>query len=88
MTNDKELVEVWRAEFESTIDKPHLLHRFPSGNYSWDSTSWMWAGFQRAKRLQSSVALPKDDGTISQNAYQLDVIAQLTAAGIKYTIGE
>ena len=43
-------------------------------------------GFLIARRNMPVIELPKDDGTISQNAYQLEVISMLKSAGIKYTI--
>lgn len=101
MTNDKELVEVWRQQFELMIGDENTKkngrpfnvvgysHLSPKeGSYRLPSIESMWQGYLMAKRTQPSVVLPKDDGTIAQNAYQLDVIAQITAAGIKYTIGE
>lgn len=90
MTNDKELVEVWRKQFEEWYRSIYMNSPVErdSDSYVHAHISSNWNTWIVAKRTQQIVVLPKDDGTIAQNAYQLDVIAQLTAAGIKYTIGE
>lgn len=95
MTNDKELVDVSRKEFESTIGKI-----FPSLNFIWieDEQKYMpfdthlcWTAWIEAKRSQPIVVLPEPyefdyylEGTVIFD----DVTEALTAAGIKYTIGE
>lgn len=86
MTNDQQQVEAWRIEFEATVDKPHLLQKFPSGNYHWDSTEWMWAGFQRAKRTMPVIDVPEGD---SDGMVDLgEVYAAITAAGYQYKVKE
>lgn len=105
MTNDTELVEVWRSEFEKWYDahtkfnwgvEYYLGH---DGKYCFADVELSWQSFLAAKRAQPSVVLPKNYYTADahdmhgsaieafDNAID-DVKAALTAAGIKYTIGE
>lgn len=92
MTKDKELVEVWRAEFESWYDAHTRFnygvsyHFGANGKYCFDDIELAWQSFLAAKRSQPSVVLPKDYGNGKVEAKA--VHAALTAAGIKYTIGE
>lgn len=87
--DDKELVEVWRKEFELTVSPQHL-HKFPSGTYNCEEVDLMWQGFQRAKRSQPSVVLPKEiQSIVMPSVFNAeDIYTSLTAAGIKYTIEE
>lgn len=81
MTNDKELVEVWKKQFEE------WAYDYPGDDLSKKYLEQAWLA---AKRSQPSVVLPKPlicyhtDGQVDE-VYS---IQQLTAAGIKYTIGE
>lgn len=96
---DKELVEVWRSQFESQFDD-NLLRRHESGAYINNHRQSLWIGFCMAKRSQPSVVLPSSKSfpsighpmdKLGVHGYELalsDVKSALTAAGIKYTIGE
>ena len=94
--DDKELVEVWRKEFEKIYSNGVNVDRHNEGDYVRDSTEYLWQGFLMAKRSQPSVVLPKPewfyhaDNTMCETcSYSADEINErLTAAGIKYTIGE
>lgn len=88
MNDDKELVEVWRAEFESQFDDD-LFARGTSGAYINHHRNSMWQGFLLAKRSQPIVVLPKITQRHSANYIDgiQDCKACLTAAGIKYTKG-
>jgi hypothetical protein len=100
MTNDKELVEVWQSEFESIGELESFnFSKDDFGRYTSSRTDGRWQGFLLAKRTQPSVVLPKPDTVetsfnygdfvTSRNVYDSDEVhAALTAAGIKYTIGE
>lgn len=79
---DKELVDVWRKEFES-------LHN-NLASYKESEKDAMWRGFLMAKRSQPSVVLPKVEKTDNTDVafYAVKVFDSLTAAGIKYTVGE
>ena len=94
MNDDKELVEVWRAEFQEKCapmfsnlhasgGKPFYFHK--SGEYFFANVESAWQGFLIAKRSQTSAVLPDSDDGGHYVAYDIQMI--LTAAGIKYTIG-
>lgn len=84
---DKELVEVWRAEFESLAGEGDNLRKLENGQYIDDSTFNEFYGFCKAKRSQPSVVLPKRIYSYPIHARK-EIQDSLTAAGIKYTIGE
>ena len=81
MSEDKELLDVWKKQFEEwaydylgdALSKKYLEH------------AWI-----AAKRSQQIVVLPKPLICYNKNGQVDEVytIDQLTAAGIKYTIGE
>jgi hypothetical protein len=95
VSEDKELVEVWRKQFESEYGA-HA--RYPSGHYVSVGDRMAWEGFLIAKRSQPSVVLPKpisiNDASVSSkqrithNDLLVKIAERLTAAGIKYTTGE
>jgi hypothetical protein len=90
MTNDKQ-IEVWRKEFESQFQTDSTLGFKTIGKeYCSHSVEAGWQGFLLAKRSQPSVVLPKITQRHSANYIDgiQDCKACLTAAGIKYTIGE
>ena len=84
---EQEQIEIWRKEFEKSIPN-HLLHKYPSGTYHDDEIELVWEGFKRGKRSQPIVKLPKRGTGFYFDVSLDDVIEALTAAGIKYTIGE
>lgn len=91
MSEDKELVEVWQSEFESIGDLESFnFSKDDFGRYTSSLTDGRWQGFILAKRLQPIVVLPKPLICYHTNGQVDEVysIEQLTAAGIKYTIGE
>lgn len=89
MSEDKELVDVWRADFEKIFQNESP--RFEkSGHYMNSHRESMWQGWLFSKRSQPIVVLPeKDHYYLQDDVYDADQVhAALTAAGIKYTIGE
>lgn len=84
--DDKELVEIWRKEFELIAAKNYRISKNESGHYRDEDTIFLWSGFLMAKRNQPSVVLPKDCGNGKIESKKAK--ERLTAAGIKYTIGE
>ena len=84
--DDKELFEVWRSQFESQFDD-NLLRRHESGAYINNHRQSLWIGFCMAKRSQPSVVLTKRIYSYPMHARK-EIQDSLTAAGIKYTIGE
>lgn len=99
MTNDKELVEVWRSEFETWYDAHTkfnwgVAYYFGSdGKYCFADVDLAWQSFLSAKRTQPSVVLPKAEWKDAKgHSYQVmkswEVMKSLATAGIKYTIGE
>jgi hypothetical protein len=96
VSEDKELVEVWRKEFELWYDA-HTRFNYgvayyfgADGKYCFDDIELAWQSFLVAKRAQPVVELPKrGQGYYLDDMINLDeVIESLTAAGIKYTVGE
>lgn len=83
---DQELVEVWRSQFESQFDD-NLLRRHESGAYINNHRQSLWIGFCMANRIKQSVVLPKRIYSYPMHARK-EIQDSLTAAGIKYTIGE
>lgn len=59
--DDKELVEVWRAEFEKIYSNGVNVDRYNEGDYVRDSTEYLWQGFLMAKRNMPVVELPKGE---------------------------
>lgn len=86
--DDKELFDIWRAEFIETFkyDYPCDWDSFYDRFYR-DLAQAAWEGYLAAKRSQPSVVLPK---ACYQDEIRLieEFKERLTAAGIKYTIGE
>lgn len=81
---EDKLIEVWRKEFES-------LHN-NLASYKESEKDAMWRGFLMAKRSQPSVVLPEiqicrdsKDEAIRHLDFE-DMVYNLTAAGIPYTI--
>lgn len=98
--DDKELVEVWRKEFEKIYSNGVNVDRHNEGDYVRDSTEYLWQGFLMAKRSQPVIELtkkPKLTGIDSDyskgilegfNICRVVDVLSITAAGIKYTTGE
>lgn len=82
--DDKELIEVWRAEFESQFDDD-LFARGTSGAYINHHRNSMWQGFCMAKRSQPAITVPAYD--MHHFAPVRNLMAKMDAAGIKYKIG-
>lgn len=83
------MVEVWRKEFEKTYSNGVNVDRYNGGDYVRDSTEYLWQGFLMAKRSQPVVVLPyPDHGDGFRYWAENEIDERLTAAGIKYTIGE
>lgn len=92
MSEDKELVGFWQSEFEKLMPNANLS-KHPEGDYVRDPIDAMWRGFLMAKRSQPIVILPNQincEGVyFDLNGYEAEEIHErLTAAGIKYIIGE
>lgn len=95
--DDKELVEVWRAQFQR-LHKTNSIYGFEMrhGEYIDDDIESHWRVFLLAKLSQPVIELPKPewfyhaDNTMCETcSYSADEVNdRLTAAGIKYTIGE
>ena len=83
MSEDKELVEVWREEFEDWINSQFWSECFRGSDKAEYFKVWL-----AAKRSQPSVVLPDSDDYVYKCGYESSVRDALTAAGIKYTIGE
>ena len=82
MNDDKELVEVWIEQFES------WAYDYPGDALSKEYLKQAWIA---AKRSQPIVVLPKPEVCFGNKPFAyvlLDPLCDnLTAAGIKYTIG-
>lgn len=92
MTNDKQ-IEVWKSEFEiAAADEIFNFHKDDNGDYTSQRTSSRFDGFVMARRSQPSVVLPKPEVCFGKTPFAyvlLDSLCDnLTAAGIKYTVGE
>lgn len=85
MTNDKELVEAWCKQFEE------WAHDYPGDALSKEYLKQAWIA---SKISQPSVVLPKREKIVMDQldaGYNMGIdccAIALTAAGIKYTIGE
>lgn len=87
--DDKELVEVWRKEFIDLSRLGSVAAIYEMDRFLNREVELRWQGFLLAKRSQPSVVLPEyimcDDQKWIEPSEMMD---NLTAAGIKYTIGE
>lgn len=88
--DDKELVEVWQKQFEDWYRSIYMNSPVErdSDSYVHAHISSQWNAWIAAKRSQPSVVLPDSDDYVYKCGYESSVHDALTAAGIKYTIGE
>lgn len=97
--DDKQLVEVWRAEFHKIMsrDRPFNSIEFlpRTTTYADEETFNLWFGFLMAKRSQPSVELPKghlmdDPDGMGRGRYLMieSVERAITRAGYNYEVKE
>lgn len=87
-----EPIEQWRKEFHDKSPFHEIYMYMTDGEYDKMEVESYWQGFLAAKRAQPVVELPSKeyfvDGLEHKTIIKKDVIAALTAAGIKYTVKE
>jgi len=97
MMDDKELVEVWRKQFIDLSRLGSVAAIYERDRFLNREVELRWQGFLMAKRSQPVIELPEilyewdmerdSDQKVQYLDYENTVNA-ITAAGIKYTIGE
>jgi hypothetical protein len=83
VTVSPEVIEKWRSEFEIWFcgeDSKTILKKDGAGNYTYIAAYSAWKAFI-AGRQSLVIYLPKDDGTIAQDAYVIDAAAYIESQG-------
>lgn len=93
--DDKELVEVWRAEFHEIMsrDRPFSSIEFlpRTTTYADEETFNLWFGFLMAKRFMPPIQLPRSNWNpvLMGHFYSHgEVVNAITEAGYNYEVKE